>query len=260
MVFQETYLQTDGIEAKIALLKEQYGLVDTTVEGEIKNGFLGLKNIGRCSKNGEGYKIDIFGKDFSDYLIFHEFLHIQLEETGRTFDTSQEDPELSDYLFELRNLFNDFLIETEVNRQFGERYANDVSYTRERDLRGQFTTGGLAASSLSKFMLGFTCRAISEIYPQMRETISGKLFGETMSWPGFEEFIDTVNQYEFSSITPSQYREGIQKLHRCIAGSDISFAGNKVVFDNPNGVKEVIRGYEKVDAQISSLLSAYLGR
>lgn len=260
MAFQETYLQADGIEAKIALLKEEYGLVDTVVEGEIITGFLGLKNIGRCSRNKRGYKIDVVGEDFSDYLTFHEFLHVHLEETGRTFDTSQEDSELADYLFKLRNLFNDFLIETEVSRQFGERYASDVSYVRKRDLGGQFTTGGLASSALSKFMLGFTCRAISEIYPQMRETISGKLFGETITWPGFEEFIDTINLYRFSSITPDQYREGIQKLHRCITNTNISFNGDKVMFDNPNEVKATIMDYKRVNAQLSSVVSAYFGR
>jgi len=246
------------MEERISLLKDHYELNHINIEGENKKAFLGLKHIGSLEKGKDGYNITVID-DSTGYLTLHEFLHVWLEETGRTFDVSNEDPELEDYLFWFRNTINDYLIETEVKKQAREYYAGDAKYTRDRDLKGQFLGGGFQDSTLPVLMLGLTSRAISTLYPSMKDSISAQLFGECISSDGIEGFINTLTQYD-SSINPEQYQEAVKRVHKAFVCSDLTFEDNGKVKVNPESVKYVIQDFERVYNRIQGLLKFALGR
>jgi hypothetical protein len=247
-----------SMEERIALLKDCYGLNHVKIEGEDKKGFLGFKHVGSLDKVKDGYRITVV-EDSDGYLTLHEFLHVWLEETERTFDIFHEDPELEEYLYWLRNTINDYLIETEVKKQFGDAYAGDAQYTRDRDLRGQFLGAGVARSALPILMLGLTCKAVSTVYPQMKESISAQLFGQVISFKGFDNFIETILQYD-SSITPEQYQEAVQRLHKAFVCSDLTFEDDGKVNTNPQSVKGLVQEFSRVYDRIQGILRLAMGR
>ncbi|MBI4453466.1 hypothetical protein HY636_02375 [Candidatus Woesearchaeota archaeon] len=266
MQLSQEYHAQQTLEGKISVLQKHYGLEKVDIDVENLDGFLGLRGIGSLYKTSKGYKIKVIGKHYVDYLGLHEFLHIWLEETGRTFSVEQKDKGLEEYLYHLKNMFNDYLIETEINRQFGEDYVFACKDLRDYDLRGQFMgvvmVGGVAApaSAQTKLMLALTCRLVSEVYPSMADSLSRR-FVDCLNWFMKGEFMEIPSQYN-SNVSPEQYLEGINSLNHSLTGSRLEFIphgkSKRVRFKNPIMVKQAITNFKETYEQIvGALRNAY---
>ena len=256
MKLAEEYPKAKDIEERIAILQHHYDLTNVKIHGEVKPGFLGLGGVGGLKKHGDIYKIEVIGKHAEDYITLHEFLHIWLKETLKDFKISEEDPDLERYLYNLRNLFNDYLIETEVIRQFKNHYEFTVNDIKSNELIGIFTGGNPLASSLDKFMFAFTCKALSELYPSMKEGVCGKFIGEGIQWPGLNVFLAALSQSN-SEISPREYWARVIALHRALTNSYMSYKEGAMVIENPSAVKSLINDFKRLEDNIGAALRLY---
>ena len=236
MNLAEEYPQLKSIEDMVNMLKEFYEL-DVDIEAENPTGFLGLRGIGRLERTNGKYKLSVIGNAHVNYLTFHEFGHILLTESGRTYSHNENDEEVDNFLHAVRNMFDDYLIETEVKKQFGDGYAFASMDLRDYDLRGNFLMVNSLTPGYKKIMLAFTCRLVSEMYPSMSDSISRQMFD---CFGGFEkdEFLAAAFDCD-SSVSPEKYLETLSTLSRCLTGSPLRYEEPKFI-GNPKVAKAEI--------------------
>jgi hypothetical protein len=216
------------------------------------------QHLGRTFREGNEYTIATLGdNETSGYLTFHEFLHIWLEETGRTFEIGHEDKNISVFLFELRNLLNDFLIEAEIKRRCHNAYEDNVSYTKNQDIMGQFF-GGSGAKGIQVFMLGILSVALSDLYPKMKDKGGVQIFNKSIQIPGLDQVIELLHTVKTEALSPKEYEELACKICNLLTGAEMMIANGKPEFKFPERVLSFATQCENTYQQIQNLLRGRL--
>lgn len=256
--FVDAYLAIDAfaIEERVALLQERFGLESATISAEVKPGLLGVNDIGRMQKKGPGnYAIEVIGSRKAAYITLHEFLHVWLEETGRTINVYDDmDPQVTQYIAFLKNMFDDYLIEREVSAQFNDHFARDVGETRGKSLMGGLL-GMTNAPPLKTIMFALECQAVAYVYPWLKDEHMGKAARATCSVSNPEGFFYAGFLRHRSDIQPSEYPVALSTLDRMLAGSGLGFKDGVAVVPEPGKVEAFVKRMEETYAGIRAAMA-----
>lgn len=234
------YRKLESAQERADFLIQVYPMLRavTIIAQEIKN-VLGRQFVGSTKRNANGgaYEITAMGDtDMQGYLTFHELLHVWLEETGRTINIEQADENIEKFLFAVRNMVNDFLIETEISRQCGQFYGRNIGDTKDRDITGNMMGLG-NANGYRVFMEGTLMVALSKIYPEIADLKCVNIFQELIKHPASEEIVKELLSHRGSSITTEEYEALIIRICQLLTGNDkISLIDGKVHFEEPSEI------------------------
>jgi hypothetical protein len=259
--FLSAYTQLEKPLSRVSFLQEAYPILQSQriIAQEVQQ-VLGPNFLGKTTKGQDEYKITVQGDDeMQGYLTFHEFLHVWLEETGRTISFDQGDIRLSSFLFLIKNLVNDFLIETEINRRCGQFYGNNVGCSKDRQITGNMMGLG-NASGLRIFSEGLLAVALSHLYPKMAHLESVQIFTQAIHHPSSKEIVDALLKHHGFSITSEQYQDLIMEICILLTDSQLRITNGKIYFDDPEEVLAVIDGANRVFENIKNLLRGIRGR
>jgi len=178
---------------------------------------------------------------------FHEFLHIALEEKGAYLEFERSPKKLQTYLFELKNLFDDYLIETEIRHQFDRQYESNFEVFRVRDnyalnclvhrVRNRY-------SPTQIFMELLSIRNIcTNVYRALKERKAARATRDFMKSSRFDKVIKISKNYAFSSIDKESYQEGIKRIHEALTESSLRFKkDHRIRLNNLSKVNEFLEG------------------
>ncbi|MDP3730017.1 MAG: hypothetical protein Q8R14_00640, partial [Candidatus Omnitrophota bacterium] len=255
--FAQKYRSLATNDERIDYLLTKYPMPGMKVDVEtIKSGPFTPSGTGRTDKVGDKhYKITLFGVDGShaEYLIFHEFMHIYLEERGHSFQWSTDNEDIANYLFYLRNLVNDYIIEKENQKRFGNYYVGITKELRDTDLSNQFNfmAGEKGSDSMGIFILAITCKAISGLYSEMSDTLSAKVVGKVLTGGNFNDVLAEIEKMS-TDMTAEDYRHSVARIHSFLAGEELKFDGNAVMVNN-GPILELTNNINELMSQIAQL-------
>lgn len=252
----EDYRQLRSAQERLAFLADAYPVLKTVVitAQELKQ-VLGRQFVGSTGINQNGYNITVMGdNEMKGYLTFHESLHVWLEETGRTINIQQDDENLEQFLFVVRNLVNDFLIETEVARQCGQFYGGNVGYTKDRDIVANMMGMG-NGTGVRVFAEGALLVALSKIYPEIGDLKSVTIFKELINHPSSDEITQTLLNHRGISITPEEYEALVIRICQLLTGDDkIQVVDGKIHFTEPSEILDWINHTNGTFENIAGIL------
>lgn len=254
--FATQYRRAVDNDSQKELLLKEYPIENVKIDVEVIPSMLGGGGIGRCKKVREGhYKIILIGLSgkAQAYVLFHEYLHIWLEENGFTFNWDVKNADIARYLFNLKNLINDYIIENETCKHFGNYYAETVGDLRDTDLTNQFKfmASGKNADNVSIFMLALTCKACSLLYPELPNSISAKVVGDVFKGEALEKAIFEITRIS-KDISVTKYKNIIQRIHYLLIDDDVTFEGN-VILVNDTAVVEFINKINVLMEEVAKL-------
>lgn len=224
------------------MLQQHYEVLEhrRIVAEQVRQTMFGRQSLGEARREGDGYKITVQGDDeMGGYLTYHEAMHIWLEETGRTIDIQNEDPDFRELLFGVRNLVNDFLIETEVTRQCGEYYGEMVLKNKDRQVLSNLAGAG-NASGTRLICEGFLTIALNMIYAHVEGLGTVEFFEKAMTHPNMQYIIDLLSGYEATSITPEEYQELVAQVCSLLTMTDVEARDGKIFVAEPEALKKFI--------------------
>ncbi|MBN1871354.1 MAG: hypothetical protein JW800_02160 [Candidatus Omnitrophica bacterium] len=235
--FAEQYRHLPNNQSRIEFLLKHYQMPGVKIDVEtIPPSPFVPKGTGRAEKIGpKHYKITLIGVegDYEEYLLFHEFMHFWLDENGYTFTWDTKNDSTANYLFHLRNTVNDYLIEKENRRRFGNYYAGITKDLRDYDLQGQllYMAGKEEANNIGIFMVALTCKAIASLYPEaLSNSLSGKVTGVIIKGGGLEEAVSEITKLSIDRPV-SEYRQAICRVDDLIAENKAKFEGDRISID-----------------------------
>lgn len=255
--FKQQYLSARGFQEKLAILKSHYPIPGIEVTAESKSGFISLKGIGRLEIDGKNkYRIVLMGvmshPEHEAYLLFHEYMHVWLRENGLSFSHEGYDEVVSAFLFMLKNLIEDYIIEKETRRQFGDHFEWVCGDLRDYDLTGQFQ--GLADGTVRNdyfkiFMLALTCKVTVDLYPALSHTKSSQLFGDGISISSWAELQPMFER--LSTENPFAYKGCVTSILRGITDSGAHFDNGNLVVEDIHAVNGAIKEIDQMISQIA---------
>ncbi|MBF0388170.1 MAG: hypothetical protein HQL20_10025 [Candidatus Omnitrophica bacterium] len=237
--------------SQLNLLLQRYPMREMQIEVDVVPAFLGMAGHGRAEQLGERrFRLSIIGVDgeYQAYLLFHEFQHLFLNDRGLTFEWNTQDGRVATYLFELRNLVQDYLIEKESQRQFGSRYTHITQDLRDADLIGQLRGLG-TKDPVMIFMLAITAKVTVSLYPELQDAVSARLIGEGIQMKemnGIMEALQTIDH----DTSPTDFMAIVLKIHALLTGDRTAAFRNGVV-----SVDEslVLQYYEQMQVLIDQI-------
>jgi len=245
----ETYEALASHEARIQFLLERYPMPDVRIDVEsVPSTFLGRPTPhGRTERVGSHhYKITVMGAEdqYEAFLIWHEFQHIWLAESGYDVTWHTQHPDVHDYLFNIQNLVNDYLIERETIRRFGTHYAPIVRDMRDYELRMgmSYLLGRKTETEVAIFLLFLTSHvAVSLYHPLLADSLSAKIMGGVddpeagIRHPSLKEVLLTLQ--DLTPSTPEEYRELVANIHNILSGDSARVEGSAVLVDDEKILK-----------------------
>jgi hypothetical protein len=250
--FQEKYHNAIDMPMRIEVLQQEYGLEHVKIQGEEPGRGFVSGDFAEIHTSEAGYHIVVRGRA-KKYQTLHAFLRIWLTETGRTFDPAQDDEKVAEYLFELRNMFDNYLAETEVQRRFGPAFSGFVTGSRTEGLQ-DILDGIAPTSTFEKMMYAIECKAVSRLYPQMKGTLPDMLVGKSVTWANALLFFQTLEKYA-SASTVGEYQAAIRQFHNFLTDSDLTFKDGKVKVAKPERIADLEKTFEAVFMAVKQFVS-----
>lgn len=240
--FVEKYTKLDTPARRLEMLQEHYEVLEhrrITAE-EVSATIFGHQAMGEAKRDGDGYAISVMGdSEMQGYLTYHEAMHIWLEETGRTIDIQNENPNFRELLFSVRNLVNDFLIETEVARNCGDFYGERVLRDKDRQILSNIAGAG-NASGTRLICEGLLTVALNMVYNEVKNLGTVDLFTKGISHPNLQYIIDLLSGYDGVSITPEEYRKLVAKIAELLTMTSFAEVDGKLVVQEPEALQGFI--------------------
>ncbi len=175
----------------------------------------------RVAKSEKKWYIEIVG-DNQTPMLFHEYLHIVLEGTGRLINFSRSNPKEKQYLFELKNLIDDYIIEMETLNEFGP----DLSKLLFRYRFDNTSTDifSFERNPIQTFMdiLGIKCIG-TNIYPEFKENPVVNFYGGVIKSPRFESILSELSKYDFS-CSAQDYKKIVSNIHLILTDSNLKIS------------------------------------
>ena len=255
--FAKKYRGFPDNKSRIEFLLEHYPMPGVKIEVEsIPPSPFVPKGTGRAEAVGpKHFKITLIGVEgsYEQYLLFHEFMHFWLGENGFMFDWDTDNAAVANYLFRLRNLVNDYLIEKENRKRFGSYYTGITKDLRDFDLQNQFLfmAGKKEADNIGNFMLALTCKTVASLYPELSDSLSAKVVGNVFKGGALVEVITEVTRISIGNSI-EEYKETIRKIHRLLTEDEAKFR-NGIILVNTVLVSEFIDKIDELMAQIAEL-------
>lgn len=256
--FLDQYERLNTPQARTDFLKIRYPiLAQQKITAKQIMSVFGRNHIGRLEKTVDGYELSVEGDDdFRGYLTFHEVLHIWLEQTGRFVNVFHDNPTVQEFLFIVKNMIDDFLIETEIVKQCGDYYESDVGYTKDKQILNNM--GGLGfASGIRIAIEGMLFMALSEFYPSFKKLKTHEMFTTGLKHPNTNSITKLLNRYS-SSITPEQYSELFVSICKLLTAVEIKSEDGKFVFSDQDKllewIKEVNNTFANIKATFQNLM------
>lgn len=239
--FVDKYTKLDTPAARVEMLQDHYTvLAMVKIVTEQVRAVFGGQGMGLTQKEADGYKITVAGDDqMQGYLTYHEAMHVWLEETGRTVDIENENPEFRELLFSVKNLVNDFLIETEVEKKCGGYYADAVLRTKDRQVLGNIVGGG-SASATRIVCEGFLTVALNMIYSGVENLGTVDFFTKGVVHPNLQHIIDLLAGCDAENLTGEDYEQLVAKVCGLMTMSDVEAVDGKIVLLEPRLAKSFI--------------------
>jgi len=228
---------------------QEYGLHDVRIDMKRRAPSAFESPHAACFCRKDSWIVEIVGEP-EDYLAFHELMHIVLEVTNRRIETDYPDVQIKAYLFELKNLFDDYLIETEVQRRFGETYCPTY-----RALRcAESSTLRLVSSNIQPIVLLLDFLSIrnicTNVYPGLQGAPAAQVCASVIKSARLDAVVAACRDYTFG-LTPAMYVEGISNIHAALTDSRLSVdtRGNvrlskrytKQFLSDVSGIPEMLR-------------------
>ncbi|EKE27077.1 MAG: hypothetical protein ACD_4C00057G0004 [uncultured bacterium (gcode 4)] len=257
--FGEKYFWLDDMKQRISLIRNEYQVLKTVnIVWKQIDHVLWRQFIGQLHKDQDWYRVTVMGdNDMHGYLSLHESLHILLEETWLTFNIEQEDQDLKNFLFTLRNFINDFLIETEIKMKCGEIYGDDVLCTKDSQIIGQFKWLW-NSSGLRVFMEWILNVAISKLYPSVKKNKATCLFEGPISFPNQDKIVDLLNNVNLFEIEKNKYDLLVSDICLLLTWSGLCFLDNHTEIIHKQKVVNFMSNTDEVFQNIKNILSRYL--
>lgn len=240
--FVEQYRQLATPTERVGMLQEHYEVLARRriVAEEVSATIFGHQAMGEAKRDGDGYAISVMGdSEMHGYLTYHEAMHIWLEETGRTIDIQNENPNFRELLFCVRNLVNDFLIETEVARNCGNFYGEMVLRDKDRQILSNIAGAG-NASGTRLICEGLLTVALSMVYNEVENLGTVDLFTKGISHPNLQYIVDLLSGYDGVSITPEEYRKLVAKIAELLTMTSFADIDGKLVVQEPEKLQSFI--------------------
>ncbi len=238
--FKQRYLGAANNHDRIALLKEEYGLRDVEIEvSSIRGGFGVTRGTGLLQKAGDHkYTLTLYGVegDYEAYLLFHEFMHAYFEEKGLRFNWDSQGAEADNFIFQIKNMLLDYMIEQENKRRFEDQFQDITQDMRDYNLRGVLKDRAIFPSSL--IVLALNGKLVTNLYPALSACYSQSFIGKIVKIPYYDELVKEFDKLSVSSSV-SDWQNGFMNVYKIMVDSDVKMQANKLVV-NIQKLKKVI--------------------
>ncbi len=249
--FAEKYQQTLDTDSLLALLFQQYPMEGVKIDVKNRPSFFAGVSHGLTEKIGpKKYKITLVNarERTLQYLLFHEFMHVWLVENGLTVDWVDIGSDNARYLFQLKNMVDDYIIEKENHRHFGSGYADLTEQLRDTDLRGQMMGQGIDTSNVEMILLGLTANVTTSFYHELRNSLSARFVGTVVQWEGIGDLMAVLSPLTVES-KPSSYRAAVAATHALLTDDEPTFIGTRVSVDT----KKIQAFTRDIDTQMTPI-------
>jgi|ERR1051326_3466557 hypothetical protein len=233
-------------------LKEQYGLQNARIKIDRRSRVRGIETEHAAVYRDNGDWIIEIVDGRVNYLLFHEFLHIALEETGRFIEFKHRFRQIQEYLFGLKHIMDEHLIESEVKRRFGTKYRRTFLQSRlSGDGSYQILVNGGSGQRtdvvVRTFMDLLSIRTIcNSIYPLLKDLPPAKVLRDTIRSPRFDAVVAIVQDYSFISTSAEDYMTGIRRIHQALTKTPLKLsAKHSVILDDLGGVRDLVAEFRK---------------
>jgi len=230
--FKQRYLNASDNQQRVQLLEEEYGLKGVKIDVlSIKGGFLVPKGTGVTEKVGEhAYKLKLFGVegDYEAYLLFHEFMHIILEEKGFRLNWDVQGREKEDFIFHIKNMMLDYIIEQENKRRFGNDFQYITGELRDTDLLGNLKAGQISPAVF--FILALTCKVTTSFYPGLISSKSQGFIGPGVQVSYYDELIHELEKLSIFSPV-SDWQRTVLSIYKLVLGNEAKLESGKLILN-----------------------------